>query len=312
MKRKKVLPFTLFLVLSVLILTGCGGGVSEDLEDPFPERPAIFEHAKTIHAMRFSMGDTRNELAFYEEARPVHEVNFTYDFIITTNEISFDEFVKFIEDDDYKHTHHDINPQGGKKHPVTNISWLEATYYCNWVSEKMNMAPAYDDQGNLLDSNGNITTDITLVAGVRLPTEAEWEYAARGGPEDISSWGKEEHDYKYAGSNNIEDVAWYSGNSGGKTHKIGPQGSGFPVKKPNEVGLYNMSGNVMEWCHDWYGKYTDEKQNNPIGPATSTSGKVVRGGSCRTVARQCRVAYRNYYVKDYKSEYIGFRVVLSN
>ncbi|MBR4492985.1 MAG: formylglycine-generating enzyme family protein [Bacteroidales bacterium] len=110
----------------------------------------------------------------------------------------------------------------------------------------------------------------------RLPTEAEWEYAARGG----SRSGE------FSGSNKIDAVAWYDGNSGGKTHAVG-------TKQPNELGLYDMNGNVLEWCSDWYSEYSDVMQTNPKGP-TSGSDRVVRGGSWYDCAEHCRVSYRDY------------------
>ena len=113
----------------------------------------------------------------------------------------------------------------------------------------------------------------------RLPTEAEWEFAARG--------GKQSKGYKYSGSDNIGVVAWYTGNNGGKTHQVG-------TKEPNELGIYDMSGNVWEWCGDWYGSYSysSSAQTNPTGPS-SGSRRVLRGGSWHNDARFCRVSFRN-------------------
>ena len=128
----------------------------------------------------------------------------------------------------------------------------------------------------------------------RLPTEAEWEFAARG--------GKQSKGYKYSGSDNIGDVAWYYENSGSKTHQVG-------TKEPNELGIYDMTGNVWEWCGDWYGSYSSSAQTNPTGPS-SGSGRVLRGGSWSSDARDCRVSDRSYYYPSYRNYVYGFRVVL--
>ncbi len=137
----------------------------------------------------------------------------------------------------------------------------------------------------------------------RLPTEAEWEYAARG--------GNKSKGYKYAGSNSIGDVAWYyansyalgSGNPNYGTHSVA-------TKSPNELGLYDMSGNVYEWCQDWYGSYSSGAQTNPIGP-TSGRYRVYRGGSWNYVAMCCRVSYRNYNGSPTGLNYdLGFRLAL--
>ena len=128
----------------------------------------------------------------------------------------------------------------------------------------------------------------------RLPTEAEWEFAARG--------GKQSKGYKYSGSDNIGVVAWYTGNSGGKTHQVG-------TKEPNELGIYDMSGNVWEWCGDWYGSYSSSAQTNPTGPF-SGSYRVLRGGSWGNNAGVCRVSYRSDGNPSARSSNSGFRVVL--
>ncbi|MCF0186987.1 MAG: SUMF1/EgtB/PvdO family nonheme iron enzyme, partial [Bacteroidaceae bacterium] len=130
----------------------------------------------------------------------------------------------------------------------------------------------------------------------RLPTEAEWEFAARGG---VKSKG-----YKYSGSNNIVDVAWYSGNSGSTTHPVS-------TKKSNELGIYDMSGNVWEWCSDWYGYYSNTKQINPVG-RTSGFRRVLRGGSWFHNAENCRSTHRNYCEQNIKYDIIGLRLVLDN
>ena len=128
----------------------------------------------------------------------------------------------------------------------------------------------------------------------RLPTEAEWEFAARGGN---SSRG-----YKYSGSNSFGSVAWYYDNSGGRTHAVG-------TKSPNELGIYDMSGNVYEWCQDWYGGYSSSSQRNPKGP-NSGSHRVVRGCCWSGDARFCRVSYRYYLTPVYRNNVLGFRLAL--
>ena len=128
----------------------------------------------------------------------------------------------------------------------------------------------------------------------RLPTEAEWEYAARG--------GNQSKGYKYSGSNTVGDVAWYAANSS-SIHQVG-------TKQANELGIYDMSGNVSEWCSDWYGSnyYSSSSQTNPTGP-TSGSNRVLRGGSWDCNAQSCRVSNRYYYHPSDRYRMHGFRLV---
>jgi formylglycine-generating enzyme required for sulfatase activity len=128
----------------------------------------------------------------------------------------------------------------------------------------------------------------------RLPTEAEWEFAARG--------GNRSGGYKYAGSNSLGNVAWYTDNSGKKTHPVGQ-------KTPNELGIYDMSGNVYEWCSDWFGSYSSSAPSNPTG-ASSGSSRVSRGGGWYRSAAYCRVASRNRYSPSISDSSLGFRLVL--
>ena len=125
----------------------------------------------------------------------------------------------------------------------------------------------------------------------RMPTEAEWEYAARGGHSGGS---------KYAGSDNINNVAWYYDNSGRETHNVA-------TKSPNGLGIYDMSGNVWEWCQDWYGNYSSSSQTNPKGPSNGDN-RVNRGGSWFVNAWFCRVSYRSNFTPSYSSSNLGLRL----
>ena len=128
----------------------------------------------------------------------------------------------------------------------------------------------------------------------RLPTEAEWEYAARG--------GNKSRGFKYSGSNTLSYVAWYGDNSSNKTHPVA-------TKAPNELGIYDMSGNVWEWCSDWEGAYSSSSQYNPTG-SNSGSFRVSRGGGWYSRARLCRVSNRSHGNPTYRDDYLGLRLAL--
>ncbi len=172
--------------------------------------------------------------------------------------------------------------------PVEKISWYDAVRFCNKLSEYEGLEPCYRIYGRNVTCNFNKN-------GYRLPTEAEWEYAARG--------GKYRREYTCAGSNHFYAVAWYWGNSGKKTHPVGQ-------KQPNELGLYDMSGNVWEWCWDWYGKnyYSRSPRNNPCGP-NSGSGRVVRGGCWNDNAWNVRIANRSRSNPSNRYSNLGFRLL---
>ena len=166
---------------------------------------------------------------------------------------------------------------GGESNPVENVSWEDCQEFIAAINQ-------------LTGRN------------FRLPTEAEWEFAARG--------GNESQGYKYAGSDNISSVAWYSGNDSWPTRGTGSYGT-HPVatRMPNELMLFDMSGNVHEWCQDWYGDYSVESQTNPSGPDTGTN-RVYRGGSWYFDEWFCRVSFRNSVTPSYRSYGIGLRLAL--
>jgi len=160
--------------------------------------------------------------------------------------------------------------KGDYNRPVENVSWDDCKMFIKKLNEKTGK-------------------------NFRLPTEAEWEYAARG--------GNKSNGYKYSGSNNCNDVAWLYDNSDSKPHPVG-------TKHPNELGIYDMSGNVYEWCDDWYGGYTADGKTNPTGPSTGT-GRVLRGGSWYHSARRCRVSNRYRNNPGDRGNFFGLRLVLS-
>jgi len=178
---------------------------------------------------------------------------------------------------------------GHTSQPVENVSWYDAVEFCNRLSVREGLEPVYTISGSRVTANWNKN-------GYRLPTEAEWEYAARGG---AGSPGN----YIYAGSDNIGDVAWHSRNCGA------PQMTGR--KAPNSLGIYDMSGNVSEWCWDRGEDYSSEAQTDPTGPSSSWNNmRVVRGGSWSGAASTVRSTYRKFEFPSEKNDSIGFRLVL--
>lgn len=157
----------------------------------------------------------------------------------------------------------------GPRKPVENVSWND----CDHFIRKLNSMTGQN---------------------FRLPTEAEWEYAARG--------GRNQNSYTYSGSNTVGAVAWYYDNSSDQTHEVGG-------KSPNSLGIHDMSGNVWEWCYDWYGSYLSGSRSNPKGPS-SGSYRVLRGGGWRSVARCCRVSIRDINTPVGRYSGGGFRLCL--
>ena len=215
----------------------------------------------------FMMGAAENEPDAHENERPQHKVTLS-DFYIGQIEVSQALWQTVMGS----------NPSTVKDNnrPVNNVTWEECQVFVEKLSEKTGYY-------------------------FRLPTEAEWEYAARG--------GQKSRGYLYAGSNNINEVAWYVGNSDGKTHDVG-------TKQPNELGIFDMSGNVYEKCQDWYSQYIVESQINPQGPTEPLTWRVVRGGCSNRQSsgisgeNVCRITNRGYARPDSRESITGLRLVL--
>ena len=219
----------------------------------------------TVNGVRFTMvavkGGTFTMGATYDDAEvdeePAHKVTLS-DYYIGQTEVTQALWEAVMGSNPSNHK--------GDNLPVENVSWDD----CQVFIQKLNQLTGKQ---------------------FRLPTEAEWEYAARG--------GRKSRDYKYAGDDYIGSVAWYSGNSGYETHPVA-------TKQANELGIYDMSGNVWEWCSDWFGGYQSSSQSDPQGPS-SGSRRLYRGG-CSIFAWGCRVSFRDCNTPDFCNTNLGLRL----
>ena len=221
----------------------------------------LIDNMVEVEGGSFIMGGTheQGEEAFSDE-KPPHKVTLS-SFLIGRYPVTQEQWKAVMGN----------NPSyfQGDKHPVEQVNWMD----CQEFIQKLNKITGME---------------------FRLPTEAEWEYAARGGNK-----GK---GYKYSGGNLLSQVAWYNENSGGTSHEVGQ-------KKPNELGLYDMSGNIWEWVQDWKGDYTEKEQSNPCGPDTGEE-RVCRGGGWNREHDRSRVSYRGDDLPDLRYRSLGLRVVL--
>jgi formylglycine-generating enzyme required for sulfatase activity len=205
------------------------------------------------------------------DQKPVHKVRVS-DFYVGKYEVTFDEYDAFCEATGREKP--EDEGWGGGRRPVINVSWEDATAYTQWLSKETNM-------------------------NWRLPTEAEWEYAAGGG-RGTDSASTAALRTTWAGTNDESELRKYAWYYGSQSYVVGQ-------KQPNQVDLYDMSGNVWEWCRDWYGEYPDTTQINPQGPESGAS-RVLRGGGWSDLSRDCRVAYRLVNSPSFRNRNFGFRL----
>ena len=229
-----------------------------------------------IPAGSFTMGCTPEQGSdCNSDEKITHNVQLTCPFALMKTEVTQGLYEKVMGENP-------SNFKGGNR-PVENVSWYDAVRFANKLSEMEGRERCYEIDGTDVQWNNKDCT------GWRLPTEAEWEYAARGS-----------ENYKYSGSDNVDEVGWYHENSGSETHPVGQ-------KKANGFGLYDMSGNVYEWIWDWYGDYPRDSQTDPLG-SPSGSSRVLRGGYWSNLKAGLRVSFRNSSVPTYRNEDLGFRL----
>lgn len=262
----------LALAWCALVLVGCSLG---------------FDGYELVAGGAFAMGDTTGEGDPNE--RPAHRVT-VGDFWMAKTEVTQAQWSSVM--------HTDRADAPGETLPVDQVSFAEACEFCNRLSDQQGLPTAYRIEGQKVEWDRAST-------GYRLPTEAEWEFAARG--------GLATHGYRFAGGNDPNDVAWTSGNTGASPQAVG-------LKAPNELGLYDMSGNVWEWCWDWFAAYPAEDQVDPAGPlagevhqaqgAAPAAGpiRVSRGGGWSFNVENARVTAR-YFAPDYRGWVNGLRPV---
>ena len=257
-----------------------------------------------IPAGTFQMGSEKG----YDDNKPVHQVTITKSFYMGKYEVTQAVYEKYCSYGDYSPN---SSYGDGDNYPAYLVSWYDALVYCNKRSMAEELTPCYsisastnpEDWGDVPTSSDSTWDAVVCnwnANGYRLPTEAEWEYAARAGDNTVES-------LTYSGTsdvNQLGDYAWYSDSANDNTHEVGK-------KLPNAFGLYDMSGNVWEWCWNWYTDSYDtevEGGSDPTGTSAGSS-RVFRGGGWGDVSDGCAVSYRSSYYPYYRNLNLGFRVV---
>jgi len=272
-----------------------------------PNSSAVPSGMARIPGGTFTMGDLFGEGSSDETQ---HSVTVS-EFYLGKTEVTFDDFDAFCTATGREKP--SDSGWGRGKRPVINVDWYDAVEYCNWLSPKANLTPAYTIDKSRRDPNNTSTSDdkkwiVTRklnANGYRLPTEDEWEFAAREGGKKVRFGNGKDianpAQINFVGSEKYKKDYSVSGEYRQKTIEVGS------LNSPNALGLHDMSGNVWEWCSDWYGTYPSGSQSNPDG-VTSGADRVLRGGSWGSYPQHVRAAVRNSFAPVYRYSYIGFRV----
>lgn len=237
-----------------------------------------------IPAGTFQMGNT-GAYSGYSDEKPIHKVTISKPFYLSKYEITQQQYVEVMGS----------NPSNfkGEDLPVAQVSWNESVEFCNKLSEREGLQLCYSGSSDSIVCDWNAN-------GYRLPTEAEWEYACKGGTTTDFYSGSLSNSECTPLDANLDKVGWYCGNENTKAREVG-------LKDPNSFGLYDMNGNVWEWCWDWFDYYSSAAVTDPIG-TSSGSYRVLRGGSWNDNARDCRGAARSYNSPRLGTSYYGFRI----
>ena len=253
-------------------------------EEPGPKLEPPFQHPLTmveIPGGTFLMGSPADDEQAFGNEHPQHEVTIS-PFLMSETTVTRALYREHMD----KQPKEWQGDEDDGQLPANHVSWFDAVAFCNRLSERADLVPCYDIDNKKVTWNREAD-------GYRLPTEAEWEYACRAGTTTRWFWGDEE-----AG---IDEYAWYGGNAGDQVRPVAQ-------KEPNPWGLYDMAGNVWEWCWDWFGEYPEDPQTDPDGPPTGVS-RVLRGGAFHDVPGGLRAAYRGRVEPEFRRRYGGFRVV---
>lgn len=310
--RKIKLGISVILVMTALLLLSCSSD-KKTTNPPTTFSPAgmVLIQAKDVSFQMGSSGNLDNE-------QPVHTVTFSADFWMDTTEVTQVDYEAVMSQAYTAYTTpswHD--PYGlGTRYPAYYVTWGDAALYCNARSLRDGLDTVYTysaivgTPGNMCELT-NAAYDLTK-SGYRLPTEAQWEFAARGGTTTDFSWGKDFDPYPETSSDTTEvnnHAVWYMNawQYGAEEPEFGTHQ--VASKLPNAYRLYDMAGNLYEWCNDWYGDYSSGPVTDPTGPTTG-DWRCTRGGSWGNHTQYLRSSNRTFFIPDYTYYFIGFRAVV--